>query len=144
MYDLAMTQPMEMELTSLGIRALKSGTEVDSFLSDKSGTALIIINSVCGCAAGGARPGVRLVMKNQTKPTRIATVFAGVDADATAAARKHAPQFPPTSPSFLFFKDGKAVDYTPRHQIERKSPEIVAQELKQKFDALSAAASAGA
>jgi putative YphP/YqiW family bacilliredoxin len=144
MYDPAMTQPMEMELTSMGIRALKSRSDVDSFLSDQSGTALVIINSVCGCAAGGARPGVRLALDHKTKPDKIATVFAGVDREAVDAARRNAPDFPPTSPSFLFFKDGKVVDYTPRHQIEGKTPEQVARELKAKFDSLSGTATAGA
>ena len=132
-YDPILVQPMREELTSIGVRELRSADEVDEFLSHKQGTSFIVINSVCGCAAGMARPGVRLALQGEIKPDRVATVFAGQDQEATARARSHFPQFPPSSPSFVLMKDGQVVHFVPRHAIEGRDPMSVANDLVAAF-----------
>lgn len=141
-YDPMMVKPMREELTRIGVQELKTAAEVDAFMQDKSGTAMIVVNSVCGCAAGGARPAVRLALQGGVKPDRVATVFAGQDAEATARARSYFAEFPPSSPSLAIFKDGKPVHYVPRHAIEGKMPDTIAAELKAAFEKLGAAAKA--
>src|SRR3989344_3074662 len=104
MYQDWMTKPLEEELTSIGVKALKTPEDVEKTLKEK-GTTLLVINSVCGCAAGSARPGVKLALKNKIKPEKAVTVFAGVDLDAVAKARTYITKYPPSSPSIALFKD---------------------------------------
>lgn len=120
-YDPRLVQPMREELTSIGVQELRNPVEVDAFMGNKSGTALVVVNSVCGCAAGMARPGVKLALQSDVKPDRAATVFAGQDLDATQRAREYFGQFPPSSPSIALFKDGQVVHFVPRHQIEGRN-----------------------
>ena len=105
-YDPVLVAPMRKELTNIGITELTTAEAVDTFMSETNGSALIIINSVCGCAAGSARPAVAIALKNEKTPDRVATVFAGQDLEATAKARGYFSQIPPSSPSFALFKDG--------------------------------------
>ena len=134
-YDPELVQPMREELTRAGIRELLSAEEAESFLTDSSGTALVIVNSVCGCAAGGARPAVVLALKHETRPDRVATVFAGQDLEATNAVREFLADIPPSSPSFALLKEGKVVHFVPRHQIEGNDPQTIALGLMNAFDA---------
>lgn len=120
-YDPRLVQPMREELTSIGVQELRNPAEVDTFMAQKSGTALVVVNSVCGCAAGMARPGVKLALQSDVKPDRAATVFAGQDLDATNRAREYFGKFPPSSPSIALFKDGECVHFVPRHQIEGRN-----------------------
>src|SRR5947207_12150379 len=133
-YPEEMVAPMRAELTRAGARELKTPAEVDAFAKAQKGTALLVVNSVCGCAAGGARPGVLLALQNATKPDQIVTVFAGQDTDATARARGLFPEYPPSSPSLALFKDGKVVHFVPRHQIEGRDGRRVAFDLIAAFD----------
>jgi putative YphP/YqiW family bacilliredoxin len=134
MYPEELVTPMREELTSLGFKEMKDSSEVDSEFSDKSGTTLLVVNSVCGCAAGNARPGVRMALQNGTKPDKLTTVFAGQDAEATAQARSYLAGYPPSSPSMALFKDGRLVHMIPRHQIEGRMPQEIAQELIEIFE----------
>lgn len=127
-------QAMRDELTFVGIRELKTPAEVDEALADKRGTVLLVINSVCGCAAGNARPGVALALQNKTIPDRLYTVFAGQDPAATAQARGFMPHEPPSSPSFFLFKDGELVYTMPRHLIEGRDARAVAVDLINAFN----------
>ena len=133
-YDPEMVKPMREELTRLGVQDLLSAEDVDGFLSDKSGTSLIVVNSVCGCAAGMARPGIRLALRHAKKPGRVGTVFAGVDVDAVARARHYFGDIPPSSPSIALFKEGELVHFVPRHQIEGRDAKAVALGLMNAFD----------
>lgn len=128
MYDERLVAPMRQDLTSVGFEELRTPEDVDGVLKDAMGTVLVMVNSVCGCAAGRARPGVKLALKlSPVKPRRLATVFAGQDADATARARSYFEGQPPTSPQVALFKDGRLVYLMQRHQIEgRDAPEIAA------------------
>jgi putative YphP/YqiW family bacilliredoxin len=127
---------MREELTSLGVEELRTPDEVDQVMAaEDSGTMLLVINSVCGCSAGAARPAVALALKNNKLPDRMYTVFAGQDKEATAQARSYFSDFPPSSPSFAFFKDGEIKAMIPRHRIEGRSAEQVAADLKMVFDA---------
>ena len=118
----------------MGAQELTSTGDVEQFLASKQGTALLFINSVCGCAAGSARPGLRIALGSENKPDRTATVFAGQDVDATNAARGFCPEFPPSSPSAVLFRDGRPVYYLPRHMIEGRDPPSVAFEFVSAFD----------
>ncbi len=133
-YPEALVAPMRAELTSAGIKELKTAAEVDAFMADKSGTAMIVVNSVCGCAAGGARPGVKLSLQHEKKPARIGTVFAGQDTAAVAQARGYFADIPPSSPCVALFKDDELVHFTPRHMIEGRDPKSIAAELVKAFD----------
>lgn len=133
-YSPMLVRPMREELTEVGFQELMSNQEVDAFLNQKQGTALLVINSVCGCAAGMARPGVRKALEHQPRPDRIATVFAGQDLEATARVREHMADIPPSSPSMAFFKDGELVYFLPRHRIEGRSADMVAADLVAVFD----------
>jgi len=141
-YDPRLVQPMREELTRIGVQELRTAGEVDTFMANKSGTALVVVNSVCGCAAGMARPGVRLALQSDIKPDRIATVFAGQDIDATERARSYFGQFPPSSPSLALFKDGECVHFVPRHMIEGRDAVTVANGLVTAFQKHCAAAGA--
>lgn len=133
-YDPRLVQPMREELTKIGVQELTTPAAVDTALGERTGTTLLVINSVCGCAAGNARPGVTLALQHGKKPTRTVTVFAGQDTDATAKARSFCPELPPSSPSFVLFKDGKPAHYVPRHMIEGRHPLDVANQLVAAFE----------
>ena len=133
-YSPLLVKPMRDELTSIGVKELLTAQDVDAFMNEKEGTALLIVNSVCGCAAGMARPGVRLALQHDRRPDRVATVFAGQDLEATARARSYIADIPPSSPSLAFFKDGELVHFTPRHRIEGRDAQAVAAEWVGVFD----------
>ncbi|MEK6617011.1 MAG: BrxA/BrxB family bacilliredoxin [Bacteroidota bacterium] len=133
MYPEAIVNPMKAELTSVGFEELVTPDAVDRTVSTK-GTTLIMVNSVCGCAAGTARPGVRIAIHNAKHPDKLTTVFAGVDTEATAQARKYFLPYPPSSPSIALFKDGKLVHFIERHHIEGKTAEMIAENLKMAFE----------
>ena len=122
--------PMREELVASGFTELKSPADVDATIPESKGTMLLMINSVCGCAAGTARPGVRMSLENTKHPEKLVTVFAGQDLEATAEARKFTLPYPPSSPSIALFKDGKLVHFIERHQIEGRSADIIAEHLK--------------
>lgn len=133
-YDPRMVQPMRDEMTSMGAKELMTPEEVDRFLKERKGTALLFVNSVCGCAAGGARPALRMALGNDHLPDRVATVFAGQDVDATARARTYFAEMPPSSPSAALFKEGKLAFFLPRHKIEGRDPREIAHDLVSAFD----------
>lgn len=133
-YSPLLVKPMREELTSAGVQELLTAQDVDNFMNEKEGTAMLVVNSVCGCAAGMARPGVRAALQNDRRPDRVATVFAGQDLEATARARAYFPDIPPSSPSIAFFKDGELVAFVPRHRIEGRTAQMVADDLKAVFD----------
>ncbi len=138
-YDPMLVAPMREELTRLGVQELLTGSEVDEWFANEQGTALLVVNSVCGCAAGQARPSVALALKHTNRPDRVATVFAGQDTEATEKARSYFADFPPSSPSMVLFKDGELVHFVPRHRIESRSAEEIAGELTEAFEKFSAA-----
>ena len=142
-YSPLMVMPMKQELTAIGFEELLTPEDVDRWMADKTGSAMLVINSVCGCAAGQARPGVRQALDHPARPQRLATVFAGQEVEATARARGHFADIPPSSPSIALFKDGELVYFVPRHRIESRSAEDVAADLTGAFDRLFAAATAG-
>ena len=133
MYPAEIVRPMREELTTIGFEELLSPDEVESALS-KTGTALVVVNSVCGCAAANARPAVRISLNNQNTPDYLYTVFAGVDRDATDAARAKMIPFPPSSPSLALFKDGELVHMIERHHIEGRSAQLIAENLTEAFN----------
>jgi putative YphP/YqiW family bacilliredoxin len=135
MYPEELVTPMRNELTELGFEEWKSAADVDQVLGNDSGTVLVVFNSVCGCAAGNARPGVKLALKHNNLPKKFATVFAGQDTEAVAKARSYIKGYPPSSPSMALFKDGKLVHMVERHDIEGQHPEMIAQNLTHAFDA---------
>jgi putative YphP/YqiW family bacilliredoxin len=128
-----MVNPMREELTRLGFEELRSSEDVDAFFGEAEGSSMLVVNSVCGCAAGQARPGVHLALQHDTRPERLATVFAGQDLEATARARGYFADIPPSSPSIALFKDGELVYFVPRHRIEGRSAEQVAEDLRDAF-----------
>jgi len=142
MYPEDMVKPMREELTRIGFRELRTPEEVDLVLGEKRGTALVMVNSICGCAAGKARPGVARALEHPVRPERLLTVFAGQDPAATARARAYFSEFPPSSPSVCIVRDGKAVFMLHRHQIEGRMPEEIAKELTAAFDRFCAPAEA--
>lgn len=133
-YPEEMCAPMRAELVDMGVRELRTADEVDTWFGEKSGTALVLVNSVCGCAAGAARPGLQMALDHAFKPDRVATVFAGQDTEATARARELFGDVPPSSPSVALMKDGELVHFLPRHMIEGHAPEGVAAQLQAGFD----------
>ncbi len=132
-YPEQMVAPMRAELVSAGVRELRTPADVEAWFAQTQGTALLLVNSVCGCAAGSARPAVKLALENEQRPARVATVFAGQDLEATARARELIGDVPPSSPSIAMFKDGQLVHFVPRHLIEGQSAEVVAVELIDAF-----------
>ena len=134
MYSNVLVIPMREDLTKLGINELKTSGEVDEVFSNKKGTTLLVINSVCGCAAGNARPAVKLALDHNVLPDKLTTVFAGQDQEATAQARSYIEGYPPSSPSMALFKDGQMVEMIQRHQIEGRTPEEIASDLTTAFD----------
>ena len=133
MYPEEMCKPMREDLTSVGFIEMKTPEEVENILNKTEGTVLVMVNSVCGCAAGNARPAVKLASKFSPKPDVFATVFAGQDVGATAKAREYMNPFPPSSPSIALFKDGKLVHFIERHHIEGRSAQMIADNLKDAF-----------
>ncbi|RMH65498.1 MAG: BrxA/BrxB family bacilliredoxin [Calditrichaeota bacterium] len=134
LYPEEMVAPMRQELTTLGFEELRTEEDVDKALSEQKGTALLVVNSVCGCAAGSARPAVNLAVAHETRPDRLLTVFAGVDRAATEKARSYILGYPPSSPSMALFKDGQLVHFIPRMGIEGYTPEQIAQNLIEAFE----------
>lgn len=134
MYPEEIVAPMKAELTEVGFEELTTPEAVDNLMNNASGTALIMVNSVCGCAAANARPAVRMAIENAKKPDALTTVFAGVDAEAVAQARKYFLPYPPSSPSIALMKDGKMVHFIERHHIEGRPAELIAENLKAAFD----------
>ena len=129
MYPEHLTKPMEAELTSKGFQALKTADEVTEVVAQSEGTVLLVINSVCGCAAANARPAAIISTEAEKKPSKLATVFAGVDSEAVAKAREFTMPYPPSSPSMALFKDGNLVHFLERHDIEGYTAQAVAQKL---------------
>jgi putative YphP/YqiW family bacilliredoxin len=138
-YDPALVQPMRDELVELGAEELRTVEDVEAFLADASGTTLLVVNSVCGCAAGMARPAVRMALEHGSRPDRVVTVFAGQDVEATARAREALGDYPPSSPSFALLRDGMVVHFVPRHRIEGHDAASVAGELRAAFESHCAA-----
>lgn len=133
-YPEELVNPMRADLTSAGFTELKSSQEVQNVFNEPQGTMLLVVNSVCGCAAGNARPGVKMSLENQNKPDALTTVFAGQDLEAVAEARKHFFPYPPSSPSIALFKDGKLVHFIERHNIEGKPASMIAENLKAAYN----------
>ena len=134
MYPEHMVAPMRQDLSQEGFTELRTAEEVESLLGTEKGTILMVVNSVCGCAAGNARPGAKSAIKNAMKPEHITTVFAGVDKDAVAKAREFMIPFPPSSPCIALFKGGEVVHMLERHHIEGRPAEAIAANLMAAFD----------
>ena len=141
-YSEILIKPMREDLTRIGIEETRSPEQVEEAINNTKGTLLVVVNSVCGCAAGKARPGIAMALRNEAKPDRTITVFAGADIEATAKARDHFAPYPPSSPQIGLFKDGRLVFMLERHQIENRFAEQIAQELTQAFDRFCAPAGA--
>lgn len=131
--------PMREELTRLGVKELKTADDVDTLLADTSKTVMIVVNSMCGCAAGKARPGIALALQHAVKPDVVATVFAGGDVEATERARQYFAPNPPSSPSVAILRDGQVVYFMHRYQIENESADAIARNLTDAFDRVCAA-----
>lgn len=135
MYPEDIVMPMKEQLTLNGFEDLKTPEMVDEFLK-KSGTSMVMVNSVCGCAAGAARPGVLMSLTGEKVPDNLATVFAGFDMEATLRAREHMAPFPPSSPAVAIFKDGELVHMLERHHIEGHTAQAIAENLKEAYSEL--------
>ena len=125
---------MRAELTQLGVEELRTAADVDAAVASTPGTLMVIVNSVCGCAAGKARPGLALALRHDKRPDRVTTVFAGADIDATARAREYFAGYRPSSPSMAILRDGQLIYILERHQIENRTAEQIAGELTGAFD----------
>jgi putative YphP/YqiW family bacilliredoxin len=134
MYPAELVKPMKEDLTNVGFKELNNATEVDQTIQNAEGTLLVVVNSVCGCAAGNMRPGVKLSLQHDKKPANLTTVFAGVDTEAVAQARKYFLPYPPSSPSIALFKDGKLVHFLERHHIEGGTAQMIAANLEAAYD----------
>jgi putative YphP/YqiW family bacilliredoxin len=126
--------PMRQELTRLGVQETRTPEAVDAILGEQAGTVMMVINSMCGCAAGRARPGIALSLNHSVLPDRLATVFAGGDLEATARVREYLQDYPPSSPSVALFRDGKPVFMLQRHQIENRDAQEIAKSLTEAFN----------
>jgi putative YphP/YqiW family bacilliredoxin len=133
-YNPALVAPMRAEVTRLGAKELTNAAEVDAALGDQKGSMLVFINSVCGCAAGNARPALALALTHTMVPQQVVTVFAGQDLEAVARARQYFGEYQPSSPSMALLRDGEVVHFVHRHQIEGKSPQTIAASLSAAFD----------
>ena len=134
-YPEQLCAPMRADLTAVGFQELKTPEDVKNTFSNNEGTMLVIVNSVCGCAAGAARPGVKMALSEGShKPSKLTTVFAGQDVEAVAEARKFMLPYPPSSPSMALFKDGKLVHFIERHQIEGRTAMMISEHLKAVFE----------
>ncbi|MBK6423389.1 MAG: BrxA/BrxB family bacilliredoxin [Gemmatimonadetes bacterium] len=140
-YDPRMVQPMREEMVRMGARELTTVAEVDAALGDQKGTTLVVVNSVCGCAAGGARPALALALTHAVRPQQVVTVFAGQDTEATARARQYFADYAPSSPSMALFRDGEVVHFVHRHMIEGHAPAAIAGSLTAAFDKFCATSS---
>jgi putative YphP/YqiW family bacilliredoxin len=140
MYPEEMVRPMREELTRLGFREMRTAQDVDNLLAQARGTALVVVNSICGCAAGKARPSVAKSLAHHPRPEALATVFAGQDQEATARARSYFTGYPPSSPSIALFQEGKLVFMLERRQIEGRMAEEIAADLTAAFDRFCAPA----
>jgi putative YphP/YqiW family bacilliredoxin len=134
MYPVELTTPMSKELTDFGFDSLATVEDVVNKLENQEGTSLLVVNSICGCAAGNARPGVKMSLDGEKKPNNLYTVFAGVDKEATSKAREYLLPYPPSSPSVALFKDGKLVHMVERHHIEGSNAETISAHLKKVYD----------
>lgn len=134
MYDPTLVQPMREELTRLGFEELRTPERVDEVMRQPADTALVVVNSVCGCASGRARPATAMALRGGKKPSRLLTVFAGQDAEATARARSYFAPYPPSSPQIALFKDGRLVFMLERKNIEGRTPSDIAADLTGAFD----------
>src|SRR5262245_15128627 len=143
-YPEMLIKPMREDLTRLGIEETRTPEEVDAAVGNTEGTLMVVVNSVCGCAAGKARPGVALALQHDSRPDRSITVFAGGDIEATNQARSYFTGYPPSSPSIALLQGGKLVYLMERYQIEGRNAEQIADELKKAFDRFCAPASQGA
>src|SRR3954453_15018640 len=133
-YNPTLVAPMRAELTRLGVKELTSAAEVDAALGDQRGSMLVFVNSVCGCAAGNARPALALALQHSVLPQQVVTVFAGQDLEAAARARQYFGEYQPSSPSMALLRDGEVVHFVHRHQIEGRSPRDVAANMTAAFD----------
>jgi putative YphP/YqiW family bacilliredoxin len=134
MYPAELVAPMKQDLVNAGFEQLVSPVQVDEVIANTAGTLLVVVNSVCGCAAGNMRPGVKLSLNGDKKPTKLTTVFAGVDGEAVAQARKHFLPYPPSSPSIALFKDGELVHFLERHHIEGGTAQMIAENLTEAYN----------
>ncbi len=134
MYPEMLVAPMREELTGIGFKQMMNASEVEEALNKQKGTQLLVVNSVCGCAAGTCRPGVNLALRGDKKPDELLTVFAGMEQEAVSKAREFLLPFPPSSPSIALFKDGKLVHMIERHNIEGRSAQMIADNLKAVFE----------
>ena len=134
MYPEFFIAPMREELTRFGVRELRTAAAVDDAVTGTSGTLMLVVNSVCGCAAGRARPGIALALQHETKPDVVATVFAGADIEATERARGYLAGYPPSSPSIALLRGGRLVYMMERHQIENQEADAIARDLTAAFD----------
>ena len=133
MYPAELVAPMKADLTDVSFEELKTPDQVDKSIAT-AGTVLVVVNSVCGCAAGAMRPGVKLSLTGAKRPTKLTTVFAGVDTDAVMQARQHFLPYPPSSPSIALFKDGKLVHFVERHHIEGRTAQMIAEHLTMAYE----------
>lgn len=134
MYPEQLVAPMKEDLIKVGFKQLVTPAEVDSSIPDSKGTVLVVVNSVCGCAAGNMRPGVKLSLANDKVPAHLTTVFAGVDGEAVSQARKYFLPYPPSSPSIALFKDGELVHFLERHHIEGGTAQMIADNLAEAYN----------
>lgn len=134
MYPIELTIPMAKDLTEFGFESLSSEEQVIDKLDSSEGTVLLVVNSVCGCAAANARPGAKLALRNTKRPNKCYTVFAGVDREATAKAREYLLPYPPSSPAIALFKEGRLVHMLERHHIEGRSAQMIADNLVTAFE----------
>jgi putative YphP/YqiW family bacilliredoxin len=134
MYPTEIVAPMKAELTSNGFSEMTTKEEVDTVMAEKEGTTLVVVNSVCGCAAGNCRPGAVMSLENDKLPTRLKTVFAGYDKEATEEARNFMLPYPPSSPSIALFKDGRLVHMLERHHIENATADMISDNLKAAYN----------
>jgi len=141
-YPEIMIRPMREELTRLGVEELRTPEQVDETIKNSKGTLMVVVNSICGCAAGKARPGVALALEHEPRPDKVATIFAGGDVEATERARSYFTGYQPSSPSIAILKDGELVYMMERRQIENRMPQQIAEELTRAFDQYCAASSA--
>lgn len=143
MYPEFFVAPMREELTRLGIKELRTAQDVDDAVTKTPGTLMVVVNSVCGCAAGRARPGVALALRHDSTPDTVTTVFAGADIEATARARDYFAGYPPSSPSIALLRDGKLLYMMERHEIENREADVIARDLTAAFDRYCAKAAVG-
>ena len=139
-YNPALVAPMRAEMTRMGAKELTSAAEVDAAIGDLKGSMLVFVNSVCGCAAGNARPALALALKHSVLPQQVVTVFAGQDLDAVSRARQYFGEYQPSSPSMALLRDGEVIHFVHRHQIEGRAPQAIATDLTAAFDRFFGAA----